>query len=136
MISLIARGLPRQTLENVLRHKGLRYVVQDGEQFRLEHNGIAIKDPVLAVQYLDRKFQYPPVFPDEPELYVKILHHLKQLFDGIATVADYIRVFAAHGHPWIAIRFTVLDLALEPLMQDPEYSARIYQMRNHDGYDI
>lgn len=136
MITLSARGLPRQTLENVLRHKGLRYVVHDSPNFSLTYNEHVVYDPVIAVQYIERKFVFPQVLPDEPELYTLVLYHLGLLLNGKATLADYLPIFAVHGHPWAAIQFSALDLALEPLMQDPDYTARIHKMRNLDGYDI
>jgi glutathione S-transferase len=129
MISLFGTECPTcKFIANILKHKGVRFRrvtephPKSDATVVLEDHDLLLDDPFVIADYLEHRCPAPPLVPPEIETRGAILTLVAKVLNKKIEI-DKLLNYLRHRHPYVlGADVTILDLAIEPYVNDPSYS--------------
>jgi glutathione S-transferase len=122
----------RRFIENILTTKGMKFEVTNEchpcqEAPVLEDRDLFLTHPTIIIDYLESKHPFPQLLPAELAQRAATLELCCQINDG-EIPTEKLTAYLNHRRPFVlGSRISILDLAIEPLVQNAAYTGDIYE---------
>lgn len=134
MIELYGPENPQtRFIENLLNLKGVHFArLFAHHPSEPDHDGPILKDNKLVImfapvitQYINERYPYPDIEPEDPEKRAITQILCTKVLKGKIATAN-IQAYLKHRRPFIlGSKLSLLDLAIEPIATDPLYTEDI-----------
>lgn len=125
MIKLSSSGTDLRFIENLLRIKQLNYEVHPQRLFKLQDFKNTYNDPVIAALYLNERYPVPELLQLEPGSKYSIVSIMRNIQNEDFDARLWNNVIKNRLGFIMGRQLTLLDLYIEPRVNDAKYSTAV-----------